>query len=136
MGQQYNKDYSQEEIKKILAIIHNCIERDYYYIATNSNRLENQEFINNYNLNSTKQKEILLGIVIEDFCYSLQNKKQGYEHEILYVFCSQKKLHDFEGNEKLVDIYIKINIINNKTKKRIIIISFHQRNKKISYLFR
>ena len=70
------------------------------------------------------------------FCHSLQNIKTGYEHEVLYVFCPQVKLFNFDGIEKLVDIYTKFNLIESENRKRVIVISFHKRNKPIDYLFR
>ena len=45
-------------------------------------------------------------------------------------------LFTFDGIEEPVDIYIKFNLINSESGKRVIIISFHKRNKPIDYLFR
>lgn len=72
----------------------------------------------------------------EDFCHTMQNTNLGFEHEVLYVFCLQAMLFDLEDNEDLVDIYIKFNIIDLNVGKRVIVISFHKRNKPIGYLFR
>ncbi len=43
---------------------------------------------------------------------------------------------NFEGEEKWVDIYTKFNIIDIASGKRVVVISFHKRNKSIGYLFR
>lgn len=136
MNQYYNQNYTREQIDDILQTIQDCVKSNHYIIAKNENRLENIEFINNYNLNSTKQKDILLKIKVEDFCHSLQNTNEGFEYEILYVFCPQVKLHNFEGEEEMVDIYTKFNIIDYDKGKRVITISFHKRNKPLDYLFR
>jgi hypothetical protein len=45
-------------------------------------------------------------------------------------------LFNFSGEEELVDIYTKFNIIDVASGKRAIVISFHKRNKPIDYLFR
>ena len=79
---------------------------------------------------------ILLQLKVEDFCHSLQNTKPGYEYEVLYVFVPQVNLFNAEGVEEKVDIYIKINIIDMSNGSRTIVISFHKRNKAITYLFR
>jgi len=66
----------------------------------------------------------------------LQNTKPGYEYEVLYVFVPQVNLFNAEGVEEKVDIYIKINIIDMSNGSRTTVISFHKRNKAITYLFR
>ncbi|MGL5417820.1 MAG: hypothetical protein ACRDAU_19280 [Clostridium sp.] len=136
MSEHYNQKYTREEIVKILAVIKECIADGLYSISTNRNREENRQFIDEYRLTTSKQKEILLGIKIEDFCHSLKNINKGFEHEILYVFCPQRELNNILGEREKVDIYIKFNIINYSEKKRVITISFHKRNKIIEYLFR
>lgn len=136
MNQNYNQNYTREQIDSILSIIKCCIKEGRFIISKNENRQENINFMKEYNLNSRKQKDLLLDINIEDFCYSLQNIKPGYEHEILYVFCPQVMLFNFDGIEELVDIYTKFNIIETESEKVVIIISFHKINKPVYYLFR
>ena len=133
----YNQNYTKKEVEIILNNIKDCINNNRYIIAQNPNRKENIQFIREYRLDERRRKELLLSIEVNDFCYSLNNIKQGYEHEVLYVFCPQRNLFDIFGEEELVDIYVKFNIIEYKlNKKEVIIISFHKRNKPINYLFR
>jgi hypothetical protein len=127
MSQHYNQNYTKEQIEAILLTIQDCVRRNRFIISKNENRRENIDFINNYNLSSAKQK---------DFCHSLQNTKEGYEYETLYVFCPQMKLFNFDGDEELVDIYTKFNIIEYDSGKKVITVSFHKRNKPLDYLFR
>lgn len=136
MSQHYNRDYTKEEIAAILQRIQDCIRGGKYTIAKNENRQENLDLIREYNLTSERQRHILLQIGIEDFCHSLQNTNTGYEYETLYVFCPQVTLFDLDNGEKLVDIYTKFNIIDIEAGSRVIVISFHERNKPIDYLFR
>ncbi len=136
MNPYYNQNYTKEQIILILQTIHDCVRESRFYISRNENRQENIDFKNEYNLTSTKQKEILLKIVPEDFCHALKNTKSGFEHEVLYVFCPQVKLFSFEDNEEMVDIYTKFNIIEHNQGQRVIVISFHKRNKPIDYLLR
>ncbi len=60
----------------------------------------------------------------------------GFEHEILYVFCPQIGLLDFEGSEVVVDIYAKFNLIVTGTGDHVVVVSFHERNRPIEYPFR
>lgn len=119
-----------------MQIIQDCVRCGKYTIEKNENRQENLEFFREYNLTSQKQKDILLNIKIEDFCHSLKNTKIGYEYETLYVFCPQVTLFNFDDVEKQVDIYIKFNIIKTEWDNRVVVISFHKRNKPIDYIFR
>lgn len=136
MSRYCNYKYSRSEIEVILSIIQECIVKNHFSVSKNKNRQENIEFIKKYNLTIARQKDILLKIEPEDFCYAMQNKKQGFHHEILYVFCPQILLFNFDGKEDLIDIYVKFNIIEYEEKKHTVVISFHQRNKKIDYQFR
>lgn len=134
-GCHYNMNHSKSDIELVLAEIQACIREDRYVIALNRNRQENREFIDSYNLTAKRQKEILLLIEVEDFCHSLRNTKIGYEHEKLYVFCPQVVLHDVENQEEPVDIYVKFNIMSTVNDGHVVVISFHERNKPIDYLF-
>lgn len=136
MSQYYNQNYTREQIEGILNVIQDCVRKNHYTISKNENRIENIEFIRDYNIKSSIQKDILLRIEPTDFCHTMQNIRIGYEHEILYVFCPQILLYKFDASEELVDIYIKFNIIEYDNGKRVIAISFHKRNKPIAYLFK
>ena len=107
-----------------------------YTIAQNEKRAENQALIREYNLRPERQRHILLQIESEDFCRSLQNTHVGFEHEVLYVFCPQVVLFNFDSEEKHVDIYTKFNIIDLDSGGFVVVVSFHERNKPIDYLFR
>lgn len=136
MHSYYNQNYTKKEISTILKSIKNCIKNNRYTIALNENRLENISFINEYNIRSNIQKSILLKLKINDFCHTLQNSKIGREYETLYVFVPQISLFNYNGIKKNIDIYIKINFIDTISINRVVVISFHKRNKPIKYLFR
>ena len=136
MSSHYNQNYTRAEIDDILAKIKTCVEQNRYTISLNENRQENIDFINTYNLRSDKQKAILLQIQTEDFCHSLKNTKIGYEYEVLYVFVPQVQLWNADGEEELVDIYTKFNVLDLPSGSRAVVISFHKRNKPVEYLFR
>lgn len=136
MNQSYNRSYTKEHIRAVLSLIKDCIKQGNYVISLNENRQENRDFIAEFNLNSSKQRVLLLGIEPEDFCHSLRNTNKGYEHEVLYVFVPKVKLHNIDGLEKMVDVYTKFNLLEYSCGNRTIVISLHRRNKPISYLFR
>lgn len=82
----YNRNYTRSQIEAVLQDIKECVAAGRFQISMNENRRENIEFINEYNIYPKKRKRILMQIALEDFCYSLQNTKKGYEDEVLYVF--------------------------------------------------
>lgn len=132
----YNQNYTREQIDAILEKIKDCVRNNKYTIALNENRQENIDFINEYNIRRDKQKNILMQLNTEDFCHTLQNTKIGYEYEVLYVFVPQVQLYNADGEEETVDVYTKFNVIDMPNGMRSVVISFHKRNKPISYLFR
>jgi hypothetical protein len=136
MSQYYNQDYTKEEISAVLQKIQECVSSGKYSVAQNENREENVALIREYNLTSDKQRRILMQIGVDDFCHSLQNIKPGFEHEVLYVFCTQVTLFNIADEEKQLDLYTKFNIIDLAMGSRVVVISFHERNKPIDYLFR
>lgn len=129
----YNTNYTYEEIESVLNEIKSYIKEDKYQVSMNSKRKENREFNVKYNLNSKMRKEVLLGIKVEDFCYTLNNEHKNYEHEILYVFAPKIKFPEMAVQSGEVTIYVKINLIKDECA---VIISFHELNYPIKYLFR
>jgi len=136
MDSHYNRNYSREQIGSVLVKIKSCVTSNNYTLALNENRQENINFVNEYNIRSDKLKTILLHLQEEDFCHTLQNTKTGFEHEILFVFIPQLKLYGANGEEEIVDVYIKFNLLELPSGSRAVVISFHKRNKPINYLFR
>ena len=129
-------DLTPEEIKEYLSKLRKAIINDKYTIEQNKNRKENIDFIEDYKITTKKEKEILLDIQFDDFCYAASNTNEGYEHEILYIFCKCYEL-DFWGTLENVEIYIKINMTQTwKGDDYVIVISLHKRNKPIKYLFK
>ncbi|MED3685514.1 hypothetical protein P4530_21305 [Bacillus thuringiensis] len=129
-------NFKLEEIEQYIEEFKELLKSDQYKISQNEKREENIDFIEGYKIDKSKEKEILLNIEARDFCYAVDNKNPKFAHEKLYIFCPQYEL-DYWGEKELVEIYIKTNLIKYKNEnKYIIIISFHKRNKPVTYLFR
>lgn len=136
MSKHYNINYTEEEITSVLDRIKNCVQNDKFNISLNKNRQDNINFIEEYNIRSERRKEILLNIEVRDFSHSLNNTNKGYEHEVLYVFGPEVKLHNVEDVEDVVTIYIKFNIIERVSGDYTITISFHKAKEPLTYVFR
>lgn len=71
-------------------------------------KIDRKIFINEYNINSKKEKQILLQITVDDFVHSLKNTNVGFEHEVLYVFVPRVELFNALGESEIVDIYLSL----------------------------
>lgn len=124
------------EIEQYILEFKKLIKNNRFTVSRNEKRKENSEFLEANKINASKVKEILLNIGVRDFCYAVDNKNPNFAHEKLYIFCPQYELDNW-GQKKSVDIYIKMNLIENKDRnKYMIVVSFHKRNKPVTYLFR
>lgn len=129
-------NFKPEDIKDYLNRFRKCVLEGRYSISLNENRQENIEFIEDYKISTKKEREILLGLQFDDFCYAVENDNVRFAHEVLYVFCKQHEL-DFWGTLENVDIYIKVNMIETRKGDPFsIVVSFHKKNFEITYLFR
>ena len=130
------KDYSEEQIKNLIESIKDSVRENRYTISLEDNKLENIQFMQEYNINENKRINILFDLDYKDFCYGLQNLKDGAEQNNLYIFCVQRELYNIEDKKELVDIYLKFNIICNESEEDKILVSLHKRNKPITYVFK
>lgn len=129
-------DITPKEVKTYLSKFRKAIIDNKYTIEQNENRKENVDFIEDYKITTKKEKEILLDLQFDDFCYAASNTNKDYEHEILYIFCKCQEL-DFWGTLENVEIYIKINMTQTRRgDDYVIVVSLHKRNDPIKYLFK
>jgi hypothetical protein len=129
-------DFTPDDIKKYLNDLRRAVLDGKYTISINENRKENMDFIEDYKIDSKKEKEILLSLQHDDFCYAVDNEKETFAHERLYIFCKSYEL-DSWGDLEPVDIYIKTNMTQTRRGDDFLfVVSFHKRNKPITYLFK
>lgn len=129
-------DFKPEDIKEYLKQLKKLVLDGKYTISRNNKREENIQFIEDYKIDSKKEKEILMNIEYDDFCYAVNNSNPNFSYEILYIFNKKYEL-DKWGELQSVDIYLKTNKAQTKSGDDImIIVSFHERNKPIKYLFK
>jgi len=122
-------NHTEDEIDIYLKDVKKCISRGKFQISNNSKRLENKNFINQYRINTKKQKEMLLEIEVKDFCYSVDNDDNPNER--FYVFAREYELDSWGIKSKVV-VYIKTVLKDNDY---VVVISFHEPKKKIKKLF-
>lgn len=124
-------NYTKEEIDEYLEKVKGLIKKNKFKIS-DVNRDKNVNFIQKYRLSSRKQKEMLLSIETLDFCYAVDDYNTN---EKLYIFSKEYELDNWGTYEK-INVYIKINVKKLNSDEYAIIISFHEREKEIKFLFK
>ena len=125
---------TKEEIENYLTDIKNAIQNNQYRIERNSRRQDNLNLFVDYVIDEEKAKEILMGLIADDFSEILKNEHAGYEHERLYVFGKDVELLERVGDaNKVVSPYIKFNKLDNFY---VIVVSLHEQKYPIQYYFK
>lgn len=122
-------NHTKEEIEKYLNEIKKSVIADKFIVCTTSKNEKNRKFIERYKLDSSKQKQMLIELEVNDFCYSADNYNNPQEK--LYFFCREYELNNWGIIEK-IEVYIKIAI---KQDNFIVVVSFHKPEKNIKKLF-
>lgn len=130
------KDYTKEQITRLIDIIKDCAYENQFSICMKENRQENILFIEEFNINENKLIKILTDLKEEDFCYGLKDMADGTKETDYYIFCPNLQLHNIKGNKENVDVYLRVNIIESVESNLRLLLSIHKRNKPISYIFR
>ena len=122
-------NHTKEEIEEYLERIKKCVIKGKFIVPQTDNRIENPEFIEKYKLKSSKIKDMILNVDVLDFCYSVDNYNSV--NEKMYIFTKEYELYEW-GINNIVLVYIKFVLKNNDY---VVVVSFHQPNKKIKKLF-
>lgn len=122
-------NHTLEEIEEYLKELKLNITTKKFHVCTN--REKNKKFITQYNINTKKQKEMLLALEATDFCYSVDNERNLCER--LYVFSREYQLNEW-GETKNVQVYIKVTL-KKQEDTYTVVISFHELEKCIKKLF-
>ena len=123
--------YTKEEIDKYVENFKTLVKANKFKIS-DINREKNVNFINKYHLNTKSQKKMLFEIEKNDFCYAVDDYNSN---DILYIFSKEYEI-DYWGEYQKVAVYIKINIKRLNNGKYALIVSFHEREKNIKFLFK
>lgn len=122
-------DHTKEEIEEYLKIVKKSVNCGRFIVCTTSKNEKNRRFVEMYKLNKNKQKQMLIELEANDFCYSADNYNDPQER--LYFFCREYELNNW-GTIENVEVYIKI---ARKQDDLIVVVSFHKPEKNIEKLF-
>lgn len=122
-------NHAKEEIEEYLKIVKKSVNAGKFIVCTTEKNKKNREFIFEYGLTKNKQKQMLIKLEANDFCYSADNYNDPQER--LYFFCREYELDNW-GTIENVEVYIKI---ARKQDDFIVVVSFHKPKKNIKKLF-
>lgn len=130
------QEYSEQEIEDILGQIKLLISEGRFIISTGENRRKNDEFADEFNLDITKRKELILRIEVKDFCDCVQSPNVYKNHDDYFIFGPRFTLADFLGDEREVQVYAKFVLATSRTSGlKTIVVSFHEAERPLSYYF-
>ena len=122
-------NHTKEEIEDYLRIVKKSVNAGRFIVCTTEKNEKNRTFVFEYGLTKNKQKQMLIKLEANDFCYSADNYNDPQER--LYFFCREYELNNWGTIEK-VEVYIKI---ARKQDDFIVVVSFHKPEKSIKKLF-
>ena len=124
---------SFQEIDAYLHDVKNAVQERRYRLDLNVRRLDNQALFSDYVINMQDVEKILLSLSPWDFSEAVQNRHEGFEDEMLFIFGKTVRLLQRYGQrEGNVPLYIKINKIMDGF---VIIISFHKQRRRLNFYF-
>ena len=112
-----------------MKILKKSVNAGKFIVCTTEKNEKNRKFIFEYGLTKNKQKQMLIKLEANDFCYSADNYNDPQER--LYFFCREYELDNW-GTIENVEVYIKI---ARKQDDFIVVVSFHKPEKNIKKLF-
>lgn len=122
-------NHTKEEIEEYLKSVKKSVNAGNFIVCSTQKNEKNRKFLLEYRLTKNKQKQMLIELETNDFCYSADNYNDPQER--LYFFCREYELDNW-GTIENVEVYIKI---ARKKDDFIVVVSFHKPEKSIKKLF-
>ena len=122
-------NHTKEEIEEYLKSVKKSVNAGNFIVCSTQKNEKNRKFLLEYRLTKNKQKQMLIELEANDFCYSADNYNDPQER--LYFFCREYELDNW-GTIENVEVYIKI---ARKKDDFIVVVSFHKPEKSIKKLF-
>jgi len=123
--------HSRVLVEITLEKMRECVEAGEFIILQ---RDSNVDFITTYSITELAQRDILLGLTIEDYCESEPSEKVPGSY--VHVFGSMFNLKDSHGTTCSVHIYVKFEIVERHHGSITVFISFHEQLFPMAFPFR
>jgi len=123
--------HSRVLVEITLEKMRECVEAGKFIILQ---RDSNVDFITAYSITELAQRDILLGLAIEDYCESEPSEKVPGSY--VHVFGFRPNLTDSHGTSCSVDMYVKFEIVERPSGSITVFISFHEQHFPMVFPFR
>ena len=113
-----------------LVCMRECVESGNFIII---NREKNKAFISEYSLRKEQQRDMMLSLSTGDY-FGFEESKNfqgGYVHKL----CRGFELPNSFGEVQQVDVYVKFEIEHEGKEEQTVVISFHEAEHPVQYLF-
>ena len=126
-------EYNFKDIEAYLHDVKNAVKEGRYRLDVNAKRQDNRKLFLEYVLDMQMVEKILQSLTPWDFSEAVQNRHEGFEEEILFIFGKMVRLLQRYGRrEEDVPLYIKINKL---AEGFVIVISFHRQRRQMKFYF-
>jgi len=122
-------NHTKKEIEEYLEIVKKSVAIGKFIVCTTEKNEKNRKIVFEYGLTKNKQKQMLIKLEANDFCYSVDNYNEPQER--LYIFCREYELNNL-GTIENIEVYVKI---ARKQDDFIVVVSLHKPEKSIKKLF-
>jgi hypothetical protein len=121
--------YDSVLVNLILDEMRECVESNNFVVKTTD---KNKAFISEYALSREMQRDMLLGIAVEDYFNSSESR--NFPGKYVHEFCPTYDLHTFNGEQQSVSTYVKFEVeYEADAEKQTVVISLHWAERQVHF---
>jgi len=117
-------------VEYILEEMMECVEQGNFVVKQTD---KNEEFAFEFSLTTELKRNMLLAIKVNDYFNS--DESRNFPGRYIHEFCPIYNLCNMDGNEELVDVYVKFEVEEDNTGKQTVIVSLHRAEKEVHFAF-
>ena len=118
-------------VEYILDEMIECVEQGNFVVKQTE---KNEVFAFEFSLTNEKRRNMLLSLKVEDYFNS--DESRNFPGRYIHEFCPKYKLVNIEGNDELVDVYVKFEVEEEDTGKQTVVVSLHRAEKEVHFAFK
>ena len=118
-------------VEYILDEMMECVEQGNFVVKQTE---KNEEFAFEFSLTTELRRKMLLALKVEDYFNSAESR--NFPGRYVHEFCHKHSLCSMDGNEELVDVYVKFEVEEEDSGKQTVVISLHRPEKEVYYAFK
>jgi hypothetical protein len=117
-------------VEYILDEMMECVEQGNFVVKQTD---KNEEFAFEFSLTTELKRNILLALKVEDYFNS--DESRNFPGRYIHEFCPKYSLCNMEGNEEVVDVYVKFEVEEENTGKQTVVVSLHRAEKEVHFAY-